>query len=85
MVFLKRPSQATSDAAMEATAAKLRAILQSVRRCMLPAPEPLSHVLRRLGATPFAEKTPTAKSKPAPVSEKTREGLKEYAKAQKLT
>ena len=38
MVFLKRPSQATSDAALEATAAKLRAILQSVRRFMLPPP-----------------------------------------------
>ena len=38
MVFLKRPSQATSDAALEATAAKLRAILQSVRRFMLPTP-----------------------------------------------
>ena len=85
MVFLKRPSQATSDAALEATAAKLRAILQSVRGFMLPAPEPLSQVLRRLGSTAFADKTPAAKSKAAPVSEKTREGLKKYAKAQKIT
>ena len=52
---------------------------------MLPTPEPLSQVLRRLGSTAFADKTPAANSKPAPVSVKTRAELKKYAKAQKIT
>ena len=52
---------------------------------MLPTPEPLSQVLRRLGSTAFADKTPAANSKPAPVSVKTRAELNKYAKAQKNT
>ena len=58
---------------------------QSVRRFMLPTHEPLSHVLRRLGAAACAEKTPAANAMPAPASEKARAGPKEYAMAQQIT
>ena len=85
MIFLKRPSLTTSDAALEETAAKLRATLQTVRRFMVPSPEPLSKLLRRLGPTAFAKGKARPRAKERPLSAKTREDLKKYAKEKKLT
>jgi site-specific DNA-cytosine methylase len=85
MIFLKRPSLTTSDAALEETAAKLRATLQTVRRFMVPSPEPLSKLLRRLGPTAFAKAMAWPRRAKRPLSAKTREDLKKYAKEKKLT
>ena len=83
MIFLKRPSLATSDAALDETAAKLRATLQTAQRFMVPTPEPLTKMLTRLGSTAFAEEKAAAEH--PPVSKKTREDLKRYAQKQKLS